>query len=199
MTCAIVNARPAPTLISGSDLATIPNLLSFARIVGIILSVVLYLRGFGWLGVAIGTVAGLTDHLDGYLARRLNQETALGAMLDQAADSFTTAILLAMLVVMDGIPFAFLVIFLFREFWVGSVRRYGALSGIDIPSNALGKVATAVIYWSILVVAVVILREMPSAVASPLHWIALTGLGAGLVMSCTTGWRYTMNLVDKAA
>ena len=70
---------------------------------GVTLSVVLYLRGHGWLAVAIGMVAGLTDHLDGYLARRLKQETALGAMLDQAADSFTTAILLAMLAVMDGI------------------------------------------------------------------------------------------------
>jgi CDP-diacylglycerol--glycerol-3-phosphate 3-phosphatidyltransferase len=159
----------------------------------------LYLRGQGWLAVAIGTVAGLTDYLDGYLARRLKQETALGAMLDQAADSFTTAILLAMLVVMDGIPFAFLVIFLLREFWVGTVRRYGASVGIAIPSNALGKLATAVIYWAILAVAVAILPDMPTRAGTGLQWVGMVSLGVGLAMSCLTGWRYTLALVDKTA
>jgi cardiolipin synthase len=195
----MLNAQPMSTLIKGADLATIPNLLSFARIAGVTLSVILYLEGHGWLAVVIGTVAGLTDHLDGYLARRLKQETALGAMLDQAADSFTTAILLAMLVVTGGIPFAYLVIFLLREFWVGTVRRYGASVGIEIPSIALGKLATAVIYWAILTVAVVILPDMPERFVTPLHWIGLAGLGVGLAMSCVTGWRYTMALVDRTA
>jgi CDP-diacylglycerol--glycerol-3-phosphate 3-phosphatidyltransferase len=159
----------------------------------------LYLSGQGWLAVGIGTVAGLTDHLDGYLARRLKQETALGAMLDQAADSFTTAILLAMLAVMDGIPFAYLAIFLMREFWVGTVRRYGASVGIEIPSNALGKLATAIIYWAILGVAVAILPDMPARVGTALQWMGVVGLGVGLAMSCLTGWRYTTALVDKTA
>lgn len=193
------NTQPVPTLISGRTLRTIPNLLSFARIAGVTLSVILYLGGHGWLAVVVGTVAGLTDHLDGYLARRLKQETALGAMLDQAADSFTTAILLAMLVVMGGIPFAYLVIFLLREFWVGTVRRYGVSVGIEIPSNALGKLATAVIYWAILIVAVAILPEMHMRVGTGLHWIALVGLGVGLAMSCLTGWRYTMALAGRTA
>lgn len=194
-----MNTQPIPTLVRGGALVTIPNLLSFARIVGVTLSVMLYLRGQGWLAVAIGTVAGLTDYLDGYLARRLKQETALGAMLDQAADSFTTAILLAMLVVMDGIPFAFLVIFLLREFWVGTVRRYGASVGIAIPSNALGKLATAVIYWAILAVAVAILPDMPTRAGTGLQWVGMVSLGVGLAMSCLTGWRYTLALVDKTA
>ena len=178
---------------------TIPNLLSFTRIAGVTLAVILYLGGYGWLAVIIGTVAGLTDHLDGYLARRLKQETTLGAMLDQAADSFTTAILLAMLVLTDGIPFAYLVIFLLREFWVGTVRRYGALMGIEIPSIALGKLATAVIYWAILLVAVVVLPDMPAWVATPAHRIGLVGLGIGLAISCLTGCRYTMSLGNKTA
>jgi len=143
---------------------------------------------------AARTVAGVTDHLDGYLARRLKQETALGAMLDQVADSFTTAILLAMLVVTGGIPFAYLVIFLLREFWVGTVRWYGATVGIEIPSIALGKMATAVIYWAILTVAIIILPDMPARVVTPVHWIGLVGLGVGLAISCLTGWRYTKTL-----
>jgi CDP-diacylglycerol--glycerol-3-phosphate 3-phosphatidyltransferase len=193
------NAEPVATLLNGAGLATIPNLLSFARIVGVTLAVILYLRGYGWPAIAIGTVAGLTDHLDGYLARRLKQETALGAMLDQAADSFTTAILLAMLVVTGSIPFAYLMIFLLREFWVGTVRRYGASVNIEIPSNALGKLATAMIYWAILTVAVVNLPDIPARVVTPVHWTGLVGLGMGLAVSCLTGWRYTIALGGKMA
>ena len=167
------NAQSIATLLKGAGLATIPNLLSFARIVGVILAVILYLGGHGWVAVAIGTVAGVTDHLDGYLARRLKQETALGAMLD------------------------YLVIFLLREFWVGTVRRYGATVGIEIPSIALGKMATAVIYWAILTVAIIILPDMPARAVTPVHWIGLVGLGVGLAISCLTGWRYTITLGGK--
>ena len=187
-------SKPASPLISGGDLMTIPNLLSFARIGGVTLTVALYLAGHRWLAVAIGIVAGMTDFLDGYMARRLQQETALGAMLDQAADSFTTAILLAMLVVVGGAPFAFLVIFLLREFWVATIRRYGAAAGIEIPSSSLGKLATAVIYLGILAAAVAVLPELSSQLAAALHWTALAGLGVGLALSCATAWRYTRAL-----
>ena len=193
------NVKDALPLIRGGDLTTIPNLLSFARIGGVAVSVALYLAGHRGLALAIGTVAGLTDFLDGYMARRLQQETTLGAMLDQAADSFTTAILLAMLVVVGGIPFAFLAIFLLREFWVGTIRRYGAAEGFEIPSSNLGKLATAFIYLAILAVAVAILPELPAQLATALHWLGLVGLGAGLALSCATAWHYTRALAVAPA
>jgi cardiolipin synthase len=195
----VTTAQPTASPLRGADLATIPNLLSLARIAGFSLSVGLYLRGHGWPAVAIGIAAGLTDHLDGYLARRLRQETALGALLDQAADSFTTAILLAMLALAGGAPLAFLGVFLLREFWVGAVRRYGAAQGIDIPSNALGKWATALLYLSILAVGVAILPEFPGAYAPPLRAAGLAGLGFGLAVSCLAAWHYTRALTRRAA
>lgn len=193
------NAKPALPLIRGGDLTTIPNLLSLARIGGVTVSVALYLAGHRGLALAIGTVAGLTDFLDGYMARRLQQETTLGAMLDQAADSFTTAILLAMLVIVGGIPFAFLAIFLLREFWVGTIRRYGAAEGLEIPSSKFGKLATALIYLAILAVAVAVLPELSGQLAMALHWLGLTALGAGLALSCATAWGYTRALVASPA
>ncbi len=180
--------------IKGADLATIPNLLSIARIAGFVLAVALYLSGHGWTAVAVGVAAGVTDYLDGYLARRLGQATALGALLDQAADSFTTAILLAGLVVATGAPFAFLVIFLLREFWVGAVRRYGAAQGIDIPSSATGKWATGLLYLAILAAGAAVLPGIPAGLASPLHSAGLTAIGAGLAMSCFAAWQYTTAL-----
>ncbi len=87
-----------PASIRAADFTTLPNLVSLARIVGVSAAVLLYFAGYPRVTVVLGTLACLTDHLDGYLARRLNQETVLGAMLDQAADSYTTAIAMAMLV-----------------------------------------------------------------------------------------------------
>jgi CDP-diacylglycerol--glycerol-3-phosphate 3-phosphatidyltransferase len=186
-------------VIRSSDLATLPNIVSLARIVGVIVSVALYLTGHRLSSVLIGLVACLTDHLDGYLARRLSQETALGAMLDQAADSFTTALALAMLVVAAGLPFAFLAVFLMREFWVGTVRRYAAGAGIEIPSMLAGKIATATIYWGAFVLAVAMVPQMPAPFVDPLRAIALLGLAAGLGLSCFAGWRYTLALAGRPA
>lgn len=188
-----------PAVIRGADLTTVPNLVSLARIIGVTAAVLLYFAGYPKVTIWLGTAACLTDHLDGYLARRLSQETALGAMLDQAADSFTTAIALAMLVVAGGFPFVFLVIFLMREFWVGTVRRYAALGNIEIPSHVFGKVATAVIYWSLLVMAVTLMLEIPQGLAAVLRPLAFYCMAIGLGLSCFTGWRYTLVLAGKKA
>ena len=186
-------------MIRSSDLTTLPNIVSFARIVGVIVSVALYLNGHRLASVLIGLVACLTDHLDGYLARRLSQETALGAMLDQAADSFTTGLALAMLVVAAGLPFAFLAVFLMREFWVGNGpalrRRRGHRDSVEVA----GKVATATIYWGAFVLAVAMVPQMPATYVDPLRAIALLGLTVGLGLSCFAGWRYTLALADRPA
>ena len=188
-----------PPVIRGGDLTTLPNIVSLARIAGVLVSVSLYLTGHRLVSVVIGLLACLTDHLDGYLARRLNQETVLGAMLDQAADSITTALALGMLVVAADLPFIFLAVFLMREFWVGTVRRYAALEGVEIPSIVAGKVATATIYWAAFLLAVAMVPEMPQGLVAPLRGIAIGGLVAGLGLSCFAGWRYTMSLTGVRA
>ncbi len=191
-------ARGAAT-IRRADLTTVPNLVSLARIVGVAAAVLLYFAGYPRVTVILGTLACLTDHLDGYLARRLNQETALGAMLDQAADSFTTAIALAMLVVAGGFPFVFLLIFLGREFWVATVRRYAALGNVEIPSHLYGKLATAIIYWALLLMAVTLMLDIPASIAALLRPVALVSMGIGLALSCIAGWRYTLALAGGTA
>jgi CDP-diacylglycerol--glycerol-3-phosphate 3-phosphatidyltransferase len=162
-------------------------------------AVLLYFAGYPRVTVVLGTLACLTDHLDGYLARRLNQETVLGAMLDQAADSYTTAIALAMLVIAGGFPVAFLLIFLAREFWVATVRRYAALDRVEIPSHVSGKFATAIIYWSLLVMAVAVMLDVPASTAAWLRPVALVGMAVGLLLSCAAGWRYTRVLAGGRA
>ena len=80
---------------------TIPNLLTIFRIVAIPLIVVIYYLPFSWAGQASGIVFGLaavTDWLDGYLARSLNQTTRFGAFLDPVADKLIVATALVVLV-----------------------------------------------------------------------------------------------------
>ena len=184
-------------LIARRDLATVPNLLSIARIIGVSAAVLLYFAGYPVATLVIGTLACLTDHLDGYLARRFGQETTLGAMLDQAADSYTTAIALAMLVIAGGFPIAFLLVFLAREFWVGTVRRYAAMRGVEVPSIGRGKVATAFIYWSLLVMAVAVMVELPATVATAMRVVSTGGMLVGLALSCSAGWIYTQALAGR--
>lgn len=183
--------------IRGADFTTLPNLLSLARIVGVAAAVLLYFAGYPLVTVVLGTVASLTDHLDGYLARRLGQETTLGAMLDQAADSFTTAIALAMLVIAGGFPFVYLIVFLAREFWVGTVRRFAALDGRDIPSHVTGKLATGFMYYSMFVMAVILMLGVPEWVAWWLRPLAYYCMAFGLVLSWYSALRYTRVLVSK--
>ena len=83
---------------------TIPNLLTMFRIVAIPLVVVIYYLPFSWASQASGLVFGLaaiTDMLDGYLARSLNQTTRFGAFLDPVADKLIVATALVVLVQSD--------------------------------------------------------------------------------------------------
>lgn len=188
-----------PAAIRVADFTTLPNLVSLARIVGVSAAVLLYFAGYPRVTVVLGTIACLTDHLDGYLARRLNQETVLGAMLDQAADSYTTAIAMAMLVVAGGFPFVFLLLFLGREFWVATVRRFAALGRIEIPSHVFGKLATAIIYWAMLLMAVALMLDLPEATAAWLAPVARVSLAVGLLVSWAAALRYTRVLVGRSA
>lgn len=188
-----------PATIRAADFTTLPNLVSLARIVGVSAAVLLYFAGYPRVTVILGTIACLTDHLDGYLARRLNQETVLGAMLDQAADSYTTAIAMAMLVIAGGFPFAFLLLFLAREFWVATVRRFAAMGRVEIPSHPFGKLATAFIYWALLLMAIALMLDVPETAAAWLEPVALVGMAVGLLLSWTAAWRYTRMLVRRAA
>jgi len=83
---------------------TIPNILTWIRIAAIPLIVVLFYAPFHWADPAAGLLfaaAGITDSLDGYLARRLNQTSRLGAFLDPVADKLIVAVALVLLLSKD--------------------------------------------------------------------------------------------------
>ena len=114
------------------DLRGIPNLVSLARVLLLFVAIAVWFSGLKTLGIALGVVAGLTDYLDGYLARRMNLVTHLGAILDQFSDLLfeTTLLLMVMTSGVDGVPpLWLLIIYLVREFWVTTIRRFMASHG----------------------------------------------------------------------
>src|SRR3954471_4474246 len=64
-----------------ADLTTTPNLITLSRIVLIVVAAGLFFGGYRRMGVVLGAVAGWTDYLDGWLARRTGQVTRLGEIL----------------------------------------------------------------------------------------------------------------------
>jgi CDP-diacylglycerol--glycerol-3-phosphate 3-phosphatidyltransferase len=84
-----------------------PNTLTWLRICAIPLVVLLFYLPYHWADPAAGLMfaaAGITDSLDGYLARRLGQTSRLGAFLDPVADKLIVAVALVLLVSKDPRP-----------------------------------------------------------------------------------------------
>lgn len=120
----------------------LPNALTLLRIFLVpILVVVLLTRAEGglYLGAAIFGLGVLTDYLDGYFARRRNQVTKLGILLDPIADKLLTAAAFLSLVEMGLVPAWMVMIILGRELAVTGLRNVAAGRGVLIAASPLGK------------------------------------------------------------
>jgi cardiolipin synthase len=123
---------------------TLPNLLSMVRLAGVpvFLWLVLGPEADAW-ALALLMVSGVTDYLDGYLARRLNQTSQLGQILDPVADRLYILAVVVGLGIRDIIPWWVALILPLRDLllWVLvpllRTRGYSAL-----PVHFLGKAAT---------------------------------------------------------
>jgi phosphatidylglycerophosphate synthase len=85
----------------------LPNTLTWLRIFAIPLVIVLFYLPFKWADPAAGilfAMAGITDSLDGYFARKMKQTSRLGAFLDPVADKLIVAVALVLLVSKDMPP-----------------------------------------------------------------------------------------------
>jgi CDP-diacylglycerol--glycerol-3-phosphate 3-phosphatidyltransferase len=129
----------------------LPNALTILRIFFVPLLVVVLLTGqpnnilFGthitfviW-GVLILLAAAATDWADGFVARRRQQETTLGILLDPIADKLLISAAFISLVQMGAVPAWMVVIIIGREFTVLGLRAIASAEGFTIQASALGK------------------------------------------------------------
>lgn len=93
----------------------IPNSLSVLRIILIIPFVICYLKGYTAAAVVVLVLSGLTDAMDGFVARRFNQFTELGQMLDPLSDKLTQAAVAISLAVRHPLLLPFFLLFVCKE------------------------------------------------------------------------------------
>ena len=130
----------------------LPNALTWMRIVMIPLFVGVYYFPPAWLALPqqnlIATIifvaAAITDWLDGYLARRLNQVSAFGAFLDPVADKLMVAAALIMLVDLNRLNAVIAVIIIGREITISALREWMAHLGAakSVAVSLVGKIKT---------------------------------------------------------
>ena len=127
----------------------IPNLLTWARILLIPLVVgVFYLpltsAQQNFMATAAFLVAAITDWVDGWLARKLNQTSAFGAFLDPVADKLMVAAALVMLVELNRVDAMLAFIIIGREIAISALREWMAKIGAakSVAVSALGKLKT---------------------------------------------------------
>ncbi len=131
-------------------LTSLPNLLTLCRI-GIIpvLLLFVYLNEpwARWLALFLFISAGLTDYLDGYLARNRGQVSAIGRFLDPIADKLLVAAVILLLVAVDAITGLVLLpalVILCREILVSGLREYLAEIQVPLPVSNLAKWKTMI-------------------------------------------------------
>jgi cardiolipin synthase len=132
-------------------LFTIPNLLSFARLLGVPLFLWLVLgpEADGWAFVVLA-VSAFTDYLDGKLARRWNQISRVGQLLDPLADRLYVLSTVVALTLREIIPLWFAVLLVGRDVLllglVPALRRRGLTV---LPVHFLGKAATFCLLYAL--------------------------------------------------
>jgi cardiolipin synthase len=130
---------------------TIPTILTWTRIVAIPLIVGVFYVGLeprvqNLVATAMFVVFALTDWLDGYLARRLNQQSAFGAFLDPVADKFLVCASLLVLVHLQRADVFVGLIIIGREIAISALREWMAQIGAarSVAVHMLGKLKTTV-------------------------------------------------------
>lgn len=125
---------------------SVPNLLTYGRVaaVPVVVGCLFWseLEWMRWIALGIFIVAGITDFLDGYLARALAQQSSLGQMLDPVADKLLVSAVLMMLVAdrtIASYSLSAAIIILCREILVSGLREYLADLKVSIPVSRIAK------------------------------------------------------------
>ena len=127
----------------------LPNILSLIRVVAIPVLVLVFYLPFKWSDLCAALLflaAGITDWLDGYLARKLNQTSPFGAFLDPVADKLIVAVALVMLVQVHATAWLAVpaMVIVSREITVSALREWMAELGkrSRVAVSQLGKIKT---------------------------------------------------------
>jgi CDP-diacylglycerol--glycerol-3-phosphate 3-phosphatidyltransferase len=172
----------------------LPNILTVSRIILIPALVLLFFMPFHWAYMAsaiVFAIAAITDWLDGFLARRWDQSTPLGAFLDPVADKLIVSVALALLIHDYGSLFLTIpaIVIIGREIVISALREWMAEMGkrASVAVSYVGKLKTG-----FQMVAIVLLLAYPPGEPVARAGLVILGVAAALTL-----WSMTVYL--KAA
>lgn len=171
-------AEGEKTIRESSEVFNIPNFLSALRI-ALVPVFVWFLLGEMFLSaISVLALAGLTDFLDGFLARKLNQTTKLGKLLDPVADRLYIFATLLALSVTGHIPWWLAALVILRDLLIlFSMPALAALGYRSLPVHYLGKASTFALLYSFPLLLMGQIFSEVAFIIMPLAWaFALWGV-----------------------
>jgi len=190
----------------GNSILTVPNILTIARIIiaPVLFILLLYAPGrlMSFCAALVFIIASVTDFLDGYLARRMNQVTSLGKFLDPLADKVLVGVSLIMMIPLDRVPQWIVALIVGREILVTSLRVVAIREGFIIEASKLAKKKTA---FQIVAVVGLLIHYPYSVTVGGLsfsvdfHAAGLAVLYIALLITLWTGAVYTVKFLRNVS
>ncbi|MDD4616655.1 MAG: CDP-diacylglycerol--glycerol-3-phosphate 3-phosphatidyltransferase [Alphaproteobacteria bacterium] len=143
-----------------------------------------------WIGLAFFISAGITDWLDGYLARRENEVTRLGQFLDPIADKLLVAAVILVLVStkqISGWSILPAIVILMREVAVSGLREFLADLRISVPVSRLAKWKTTI---QMVALGFLIIGDRYAPSFIPATFIGDLGIWVASGLTVITAWDY---------
>lgn len=171
---------------------TIPNVISFIRLLTVPVFFWLLVIGHDGPALIILIVATTSDFIDGLIARKFNQVTRLGMYLDPMSDRLFIAASVIGLAIRGMIPMPLLAVVLARDVLLLSIVLYRRLRINDFPRvTFIGKSATFVLFWAFPVIVLGTVWSTPPLPLTTIGWV----LGViGAVLYWVAGFGYIRTL-----
>ncbi|MBA4390602.1 MAG: CDP-diacylglycerol--glycerol-3-phosphate 3-phosphatidyltransferase [Syntrophus sp. (in: bacteria)] len=167
---------------------TLPNRLSIIRILFIPIIIFCMEKGFFFAAFFLFIIAGITDGLDGFIARKLNMTTKLGLYLDPIADKLLVSSVLITLTYFKLVPLWITIILVCREFLINGLRSFYAVEGIAVYPSFAGKLKTML---QIVGIAFILFDSGNDYLRNtPLDKVGLYILYGALFFSIFSAWNY---------
>jgi cardiolipin synthase len=168
----------AKTGFLNGEVVNVPNLLSFLRILLVPVFLWFLLEELFLAAIAVLAVAGLTDFLDGFLARKLNQTTKLGKMLDPVADRLYIFATLLALSATGYVPWWLAGLVILRDvLMLISLPLLASVGYRSLPVHYLGKASTFALLYSFPLLLMGKIFTEAAFIITPIAWaFALWGV-----------------------
>ncbi len=164
-------------------MSTLPNVLTALRLLAVPVMVWAFVQDHGaegrwrWIALGLFVVAGLTDLLDGYLARRWEVVTSFGKLADPIADKVLGVAALSMLAWAGEVPWWPIAVIVVREVAV-TLGRLAVASSVVIAASAGGKAKTLGLN---LAIGLFLLPGMPTWVDTVALWVLIAAVALAVV------------------